>query len=65
MAHASKKDHHLGIAGHWHPETNAGISIPASIISVQYRTEKMPDCLAWFGTGTVPASLVFFIPVPD
>jgi hypothetical protein len=26
-------------------ETNAGISIPASVISVRYRIKKMPDCV--------------------
>ncbi len=26
-------------------ETNAGIGIPASIISVRYRTKQMPDCV--------------------
>jgi hypothetical protein len=29
-------------------KTNAGIGIPASVISVRYRTKKMPDCAALF-----------------
>jgi hypothetical protein len=27
-------------------KTNAGIGIPASVISVRYRAKKMPDCAA-------------------
>jgi hypothetical protein len=30
-------------------QTNDGIGIPAFIISVQYRSEKMPDFTAWLG----------------
>jgi hypothetical protein len=38
-------------------ETNAGIGIPASIISFRYRTKEMPDCAGlvryWIGPGIV------------
>jgi hypothetical protein len=38
-------------------ENNAGIGIPASMISVRYRNKKMPDCISlvqyWTGSGTV------------
>jgi hypothetical protein len=38
-------------------ETNAGIGIPASMISVRYRNKKMPDCISlvqyWIDSGTV------------
>jgi hypothetical protein len=27
-------------------ETNSGIGIPASMISVRYRNKKMPDCIS-------------------
>jgi hypothetical protein len=40
-------------------ETNAGIDIPASIISVRYRVKNSRTALAWSGTGPFPASLVF------
>jgi hypothetical protein len=29
-------------------KTNAGIGIPASVISVRYRSKKLPDCVALF-----------------
>jgi hypothetical protein len=29
-------------------KTNADIGIPASVISVRYRTKKMPDCIVLF-----------------
>jgi hypothetical protein len=45
--------------------TNAGIGIPASVISVRYRAEKCRTALLYSGTGLVPASLVFSSPVPD
>ncbi len=44
----------LTIAGLGIEETNTGISIPAvSIISFQYRTKKMPNCicLVWYRLG--------------
>jgi hypothetical protein len=45
------------IGGHQHPENNAGIDIPESVIVVRYRTKKMPDCITLFrcrtGSGIV------------
>jgi hypothetical protein len=41
-------------------KTNAGIGIPASVISVRCRTASL-----YSGTGTAPASFIFFSPVPD
>jgi hypothetical protein len=46
-------------------KTNAGIGIPASVISVWYRTKKCRTVQLYSGTGLFPASLVFFNPVPD
>jgi hypothetical protein len=41
-------------------KTNAGISIPASVISVWYHIKKMPDCIVLFryqiGSGIVSLS---------
>jgi hypothetical protein len=31
--------------GNGFEETDAGMGIPASIISVRYRTEELPDCV--------------------
>jgi hypothetical protein len=45
--------------------TNAGIGIPAFVISVQYRTKKCRTEQLYSGTGLFPTSLVFFSPVPD
>jgi hypothetical protein len=45
--------------------TNAGIGIPAFVISVRYRTKKCRTEQLYSGTGLFPASLVFFSPVPD
>jgi hypothetical protein len=46
--------------------TNAGIGIPASIISVRYRIKKILHCVGlvwyWAGAGIVG---FLFIPVPD
>jgi hypothetical protein len=35
-------------------KTNAGIGIPASVISVWYRSKKMPDCIVlfWYRIGS-------------
>jgi hypothetical protein len=44
---------------------NAGIGIPASAISVQYRTKKCWTALLYTGTGFSPASLVYFSPVAN
>jgi hypothetical protein len=52
----------VGIGIH---KTNAGIGIPASVISVRYRTKKCRTALLYSGTGQGPASLVFSSPVPD
>jgi hypothetical protein len=55
-------------------KTNSGIGIPVSVISVRYRSKKMPDCCAsyWYrsssgivtcfqsGTGTNPEKKTFF-----
>jgi hypothetical protein len=46
-------------------KTNAGIGIPASVISVRYRTKKCQTEAFYSGTGPVTTSLVFFSPVPD
>ncbi len=48
-------------------ESNAGIGIPASMISIRYRDKKKKcrAASAKSGTGPVTASLHFFIPVPD
>jgi hypothetical protein len=42
----------------------AGISIPA-FISVCYRSIPVPDWSPYSGTGLVPASKLFIIPVTD
>ncbi len=41
-------------------ETNAGIGIPASIISVRHRTKKLPDCLGLIRYRTCPGIVSFF-----
>jgi hypothetical protein len=46
-------------------KTNAGIGIPASIISVRYRTKKCRTAVIYSGTVLASASLVFSSPVPD
>jgi hypothetical protein len=46
-------------------KTNAGIGIPASAISVRYRTKKCRTVAFYSGTGPAPALLFFFSPVPD
>ncbi len=46
-------------------KTNAGIGILASILSVWYRTKKMPNCLGLVRYRTCPGIVSFFIPVPD
>jgi hypothetical protein len=46
-------------------KTNAGIGIPASVISVRYRAKKCRTAQLYSGTGLFPASLDFFSPVPD
>jgi hypothetical protein len=46
-------------------ETNAGIGIPSSIISVRYWTKKLPDCLGLVRYRTIPSIVSFFLPVPD
>jgi hypothetical protein len=46
-------------------KTNAGIGIPASVISVRYRTKKCRIAQLYSGTGRVPTSLDYFSPVPD
>jgi hypothetical protein len=43
----------------------AGIGIPASRISIRYRSIPVPDWVPFSGTGLVPASEVLFIPVPN
>jgi hypothetical protein len=45
-------------------KTNAGIDIPASVISVLYRTKKCRAEAFYSGTGLVATSLVFFSPAP-
>jgi hypothetical protein len=52
----------VGIGIH---KTNATIGIPASVISVRYRSKKCRTASFYSGTGSVPASLVFLSPVPD
>jgi hypothetical protein len=42
-----------------------GIGIPASHISVRYRSILAPDQAPYFETGLALASAFFFIPVPD
>jgi hypothetical protein len=41
-------------------KTNAGIGIPASVISVRFRSKKMPDCIVLFryriGSGIIGLS---------
>jgi hypothetical protein len=44
---------------------NAGIGIPASDISVQYRRKKCRTAWLYSGTELVAASLVFSSSVPD
>jgi hypothetical protein len=46
-------------------KTNAGIGIPALIISVRYLAKKCRTTSHYSGTGPVAISLVFFSPVPD
>jgi hypothetical protein len=46
-------------------KTNAGIGIPAPVISVRYRTKKCRTAQFYSGTGLFPTSLVFISPVPD
>jgi hypothetical protein len=46
-------------------KTIAGIGIPASVISVRYRTKKCRTEAFYSGTGLVATSLVFFSPLPD
>jgi hypothetical protein len=46
-------------------KTNAGIGIPASVISIRYRNKKCRTASLYSGTGPVPASIVLFSPVPD
>jgi hypothetical protein len=46
-------------------KTNVGIGIPASLISVRYRTKKCRIAPLYSGTGRVPTSLDYFSPVPD
>jgi hypothetical protein len=46
-------------------KTNAGIGIPASVISVRYRTGCDIVSLFQSVTGLVATSLVYFSPVPD
>jgi hypothetical protein len=41
-------------------KTNAGIGIPASVISVRYRTKKMPDCATLFRYRIVSGIVSFF-----
>jgi hypothetical protein len=40
-------------------KTNAGIGIPASVISVRYRAKKMPDCAALFRYRTISGIVRF------
>jgi hypothetical protein len=42
-------------------KTNAGIGIPASVISVQYRTKKCRTAPLYSGTGFFLASFVFSV----
>jgi hypothetical protein len=46
-------------------KTNAGICIPASPISLRYRTKKCRTVAFYSGTEPDASSLVFFSPVPD
>jgi hypothetical protein len=50
----------LSLVGIGIRKTNAGIGIPASVISVQYRSKKMTDCIILFryriGSGIVSLS---------
>jgi hypothetical protein len=46
-------------------ETNAGIGIPASVVSVRYRTKKMPDCLGVVQYRSSTGIVSFCISVPD
>jgi hypothetical protein len=46
-------------------KTNAGIGIPASVISARSRTRKMLTAQITSGTGLFPVSLIFLSPVPD
>jgi hypothetical protein len=41
-------------------KTNAGIDIPASDISVRYRTKRMPDCVVLFRYQTDSGIVMFF-----
>jgi hypothetical protein len=41
-------------------KTNAVIGIPASVISVRYRSKKMPDCMALFRYRTGRGIASFF-----
>jgi hypothetical protein len=41
-------------------ETNAGIGIPASMISVRYLNKKMPDCISLVRYRTVSGTVSFF-----
>jgi hypothetical protein len=41
-------------------KTNAGIGIPASVISIRYRIKKMSDFIVLFRHQTNLASLVFW-----
>jgi hypothetical protein len=41
-------------------KTIAGIGIPASVISVRYRTKKMPDCATLFRYRIVSGIVSFF-----
>jgi hypothetical protein len=44
---------------------NTGICIPASVISVRYRTKKCRTTPFYSGVGLTPALVVLFSPVPD
>jgi hypothetical protein len=46
-------------------KTNASIGIPASVISVRYRSKKCRTASFYSSSGSVPASLVFLSPLPD
>jgi hypothetical protein len=41
-------------------ESNAGIGIPASIISVRYRIKKMPDCVILIRYRAGPGIVIDF-----
>jgi hypothetical protein len=46
-------------------KTDPGIGIPTSVFTVWYRRKKCRTVLLYSGTELIPASLVFFNPVPD